>query len=169
MAQKVTVSLEDDLTGGPAKQTARFAFDGLPPGDYYLTQQRVVDADKLAVFTLAAGEKKTIALSDTPVSQGFPRGFLQVSPFTPDGLPLPGCRIRLSGPKGDVPVQSSQSGRTAFVPEPGSYQLSVAFPGFVPVSRSVEVKATKNGLSGHEHEVALTLHRATDQPQTEAR
>ena len=28
MAQKVTVSLEADLTGGPAKQTVRFAFDG---------------------------------------------------------------------------------------------------------------------------------------------
>jgi hypothetical protein len=28
MAQKVTVSLEDDLTGGPAEQTVRFAFDG---------------------------------------------------------------------------------------------------------------------------------------------
>ena len=28
MAQKVTVILEDDLTGGPAKQTVRFAFDG---------------------------------------------------------------------------------------------------------------------------------------------
>jgi nucleoid-associated protein Lsr2 len=28
MAQKVTVVLEDDLTGGPAEQTIRFAFDG---------------------------------------------------------------------------------------------------------------------------------------------
>ncbi len=28
MAQKVSVVLEDDLTGGPAKQTVRFAFDG---------------------------------------------------------------------------------------------------------------------------------------------
>ena len=28
MAQKVTVILEDDLTGGPATQTVRFAFDG---------------------------------------------------------------------------------------------------------------------------------------------
>jgi hypothetical protein len=28
MAQKVTVMLEDDLTGGPAEQTVRFAFDG---------------------------------------------------------------------------------------------------------------------------------------------
>jgi hypothetical protein len=28
MAQKVTVALEDDLTGGPAVQTVRFAFDG---------------------------------------------------------------------------------------------------------------------------------------------
>ncbi len=28
MAQKVTVVLEDDLTGGPAEQTIRFAFGG---------------------------------------------------------------------------------------------------------------------------------------------
>ena len=28
MAQKVTVALEDDLTGGPAGQTIRFAFEG---------------------------------------------------------------------------------------------------------------------------------------------
>ncbi len=28
MAQKVTVALEDDLTGGPAAETVRFAFDG---------------------------------------------------------------------------------------------------------------------------------------------
>ena len=28
MAQKVTVALEDDLTGGPADQTVRFAFGG---------------------------------------------------------------------------------------------------------------------------------------------
>ena len=28
MAQRVTVVLEDDLTGGPAEQTVRFAFDG---------------------------------------------------------------------------------------------------------------------------------------------
>ena len=28
MAQKVTVMLEDDLTGGPAEQTVWFAFDG---------------------------------------------------------------------------------------------------------------------------------------------
>ncbi len=28
MAQKVTIALEDDLTGGPAVETVRFAFDG---------------------------------------------------------------------------------------------------------------------------------------------
>ena len=28
MAQKISVVLEDDLTGGPAEQTIRFAFDG---------------------------------------------------------------------------------------------------------------------------------------------
>ena len=29
MAQKVTVALEDDLTGGPADQTVRFAVEGM--------------------------------------------------------------------------------------------------------------------------------------------
>jgi hypothetical protein len=29
MAQKVTVTLEDDLTGGPAKETVRFAVEGM--------------------------------------------------------------------------------------------------------------------------------------------
>jgi hypothetical protein len=28
MAQKVTVALEDDLTGGPADETVRFAVEG---------------------------------------------------------------------------------------------------------------------------------------------
>ena len=28
MAQKVTVALEDDLDGGPAEQTVRFAYEG---------------------------------------------------------------------------------------------------------------------------------------------
>ena len=28
MAQKVTVTLDDDLSGGPAKETVRFAFEG---------------------------------------------------------------------------------------------------------------------------------------------
>ena len=35
MAQKVTIALEDDLTGGPAEQTVRFAFDGT---DYEIDQ-----------------------------------------------------------------------------------------------------------------------------------
>ena len=29
MAQKITVALEDDLTGGPAEETVRFALDGV--------------------------------------------------------------------------------------------------------------------------------------------
>ena len=29
MAQKITVALEDDLTGGPAAETVRFAVDGI--------------------------------------------------------------------------------------------------------------------------------------------
>ena len=40
MAQKVTVALEDDLTGGPADQTVRFAFEGI---EYDLTWLTILD------------------------------------------------------------------------------------------------------------------------------
>ena len=40
MAQKVTVALEDDLTGGPADQTVRFAFEGT---EYDLTWLTILD------------------------------------------------------------------------------------------------------------------------------
>ena len=44
MAQKVSVVLEDDLTGGPAEQTIRFAFDGT---DYEID----LNAKNAAVFS----------------------------------------------------------------------------------------------------------------------
>ncbi len=48
MAQKVTVVLEDDLTGGPAEQTVRFAFEGT---DYEIDlnakRRRVPQADRV--------------------------------------------------------------------------------------------------------------------------
>ncbi len=167
----VTLRSKDNRLFASADLTPdrRFEFGCLPAGDYYLTQQGVIDADKLAEFTVVAGAKQTIAIPDTPTLPRRPRGFLHVCPFTADGLPLPGCRIRLTSPKGDIPVHSSQFGRTSFSGKPGKYQLSVSFPRFLPVSQSVEVKPTQNGRYGPEHEVDLTLIRTTDQPQTEAR
>ncbi len=166
----VELHSKDKRLSGAASplQEGRFEFSDLPAGDYYLTQQGVMDDDKLAEFTLAAGERRTIAIADTSASRAAHLGFLHVCPFTTEGLPLPGCRIRLTGAKGDVPVQSSQFGRTAFTAEPGKYQPSVAFPGFVSVSQPVDVKPTKNGRYGPEHEVDLTLQRATDQPPPES-
>lgn len=43
MVQKVTVTLEDDLSGGPAKETIRFAFEGT---DYEID----LNAKNAAVF-----------------------------------------------------------------------------------------------------------------------
>ena len=58
MAQRVTIALEDDLTGGPAEQTVRFAFDGT---DYEID----LNAKNAAAFgsssrpTLSAGRAGT--------------------------------------------------------------------------------------------------------------
>ncbi len=83
--------------------------------------------------------------------------------------PTPRCCASDDKTSSQVPVpQSSQFGRTAYTAEPGKYQLLGAFPGFVPVSQSVEVKPAENGRYGPEHEVDLTLQRATEPPPTES-
>ena len=46
MAQKVTVALEDDLDGGPAEQTVRFAYEG--------TEYEIGDADSVPSCTLTS-------------------------------------------------------------------------------------------------------------------
>jgi hypothetical protein len=48
----------------------------------------------------------------------------------------------------------------SFLTQPGPYRLSVSYPGFVPVTKQVEVKAMQNDgwLSGNELSVTLTRH-----------
>jgi Carboxypeptidase regulatory-like domain len=150
------------------KPNGTFEVGGLPAGEYYITQQSVTNADALATFSLAEGEKKSIALADKlAVSRLHTRGFVQVRPYTVDGLPLPGCQVTLTGPKGEIPHQSSQSAQISFSSEPGPYRLSVAYPGFAPVTRQVEVKATEDGRWGQDHEINVTLVRLTDQTRAE--
>jgi hypothetical protein len=58
MAQRVTVVLEDDLTGGPAEQTVRFAFDGT---DYEID---------LSAKNAAAFGKQLAPILSTPAGRG---------------------------------------------------------------------------------------------------
>jgi len=80
MAQKVTVVLEDDLTGGPAEQTVRFAFDGT---DY--------EIDLSAKNAKAFGKQLAPAWS-TPAGRGGHR------PAGPGGQRLTVSAPVISGP-----------------------------------------------------------------------
>jgi hypothetical protein len=87
------------------------------------------------------------------------KGVLKIATFTPRGIPLPGAAIRLTGPKGALKPNMSHSGELWFVAEPGSYQLSAAFPGANTVTRTVEIKpAPENGpWKSQFQELNLTL------------
>jgi hypothetical protein len=141
------------------KPNGKFDFAGLPAGEYFLTQQAIVNADALALFTVAAGETKSISVPGKMLGwRQLPKGLLEIRPYTGDGLPLPGCHVSLTGSKGEIPRHSSRFGHVAFVADPGPYQLAVTYPGFKPVARQVEVKPTQDGRwNAQDHELNVTL------------
>jgi protocatechuate 3,4-dioxygenase beta subunit len=160
--------LSGELSFGP---DGRFQLAGLPGGEYQITQILLPDAEPLAAFPIADGETKLIAIS-LPVSTAAKgsRSYLRVIPFTADGLPLPGCAVSLIGAKGDVPPRGSQSGQISFATEPGSYRLSVNYPGFDPVSQHVDVKPSgQPERPGREPELNVILVRSTQQTSATTR
>jgi hypothetical protein len=54
MAQKITVTLEDDLEGGPADQTVRFGLDGAEYEIDLSTSNATAFRERLAPFTQSA-------------------------------------------------------------------------------------------------------------------
>ncbi|HEV3298638.1 MAG TPA: carboxypeptidase-like regulatory domain-containing protein [Planctomycetaceae bacterium] len=150
------------------KPNGSFEMAGLPAGEYFLTQQAVIDADAMATFSLAEGEMKTISLTEEAFKQPS-NGFLMVKAHTPEGLPLPGCQVTLTGAKGDVLNRTSQSDQVSFSTAPGPYRLAVSYPGFAPVTKQIDVKATQNGRWGTDHQLDLTLVRSTEQTKAEIR
>jgi beta-lactamase regulating signal transducer with metallopeptidase domain len=139
------------------KQDGTFEFEGLPDGDYFLTQQSIRNPDRVAQFSLRNGETKTIAISKGTLQMRFPKGYLRVQAFTSEGVLMEGCDVALTGPKGAVPRHGSQRGMVSFTAEPGPYQLTVGFPGFEPVRQQVELKETNGRLSVSDHEVNVKL------------
>ena len=138
----------------------KFQFGGLPAGDYFLTQQGIRNADALAVFAVAKGETKSISVSEKLLGwRRLPSRYLQIRPYTKDGVPLPGCQVTLTGPHGAVPRNATQFGQVTFMAEPGAYELAVFYPGFHPVTRPVEMKPVQGSRWTHENVLDLTLDR----------
>jgi hypothetical protein len=154
-------SKDNRLMGNLEVQSdGKFQFGGLPAGDYFLTQQGIRNADALAVFSVAKGEAKSISVSEKLLGwRRLPSGYLQVRPYTKDGVPLPGCQVTLTGPRGAVPRNATQFGQVTFLSEPGSYELGVFYPGFKPVARRVEMKSLQGGRWTPADVLNVTLDR----------
>ena len=78
---------------------------------------------------------------------------------TREGIPLPGCELRLNGPKWTLlPKGVNDDGRALLGGPPGTYDLTATYLGFKPVTQRVELSAaTSNPRSPHEYESTVTL------------
>jgi protocatechuate 3,4-dioxygenase beta subunit len=135
----------------------RYLVERLPAGDYYLTGEDTRGASPLLEFSLAEGEQRTLDLTAETVTPRPPRniGMLVVRCYTEDGVPLPGCDVKLMGEQGEVPASSNQAERQTFVGAPGNYELSAAYPGFVIASRAATIQPV--GLDGRVVDVEIEV------------
>jgi len=146
------------------REDGRFELGEIPAGDYSLTMMRFRSGGlvplALKEIRLAEGETKSLAIDKDTVSPSeIAMGVLNVSVLTPQGLPLPGCDIRLNGASGPLKPTRSAAEHVWFAAPPGSYQLSAAFPGAETVTQNVAIKPTlKNGVWSTQDQVLnLTL------------
>jgi beta-lactamase regulating signal transducer with metallopeptidase domain/protocatechuate 3,4-dioxygenase beta subunit len=135
---EMAVRVEDD---------GRLELNGIPAGSYSLAMNQFRSGAfipvRVADFPLRDGETKTLTITPASVPRGeLSKEALKVTLFTSQGIPLPCADIRLTGPNGPVQPNDALSGHLIFVAAPGSYQLSVVFPGARTVTRAVELKST---------------------------
>ena len=123
----------------------RYELGGIPAGEYTLTllqfRSGATIPATLKQIQLADGERKSLDIT----REGIPAAELSkqvvaVSVFTPQGLPLPGCDVRLTGPEGELKPTRWHGAYVAFAVPPGAYRLSASFPGAETLTQMVEVK-----------------------------
>ena len=141
-----------------------FDVTGLPEGDYSLTIVRTIagnsSGEAAGKVTLRRGEAKTVQVSKEPIDPSkVNEGVLFVTVVSREGIPLPGCELRLTGPKGTLlPKGVNDDGRAVFGGPPGTYDLVVTYLGFKPVTQRVKLSAAQsNPRSPHEYEATVTL------------
>ena len=147
--------------------SGRFELRGIPSGEYSLILQRIRSSAFVPVvvkdFRLADEETKTLDFTKAalPPSE-LAKEVVQVSVFTPEGIPLTGCDIRLAGPAGQraLPIPTrSQWARKWFALPPGSYTFVASYLGAESAPQTVEVKPVlKDGTwITQDHAVNLTV------------
>jgi hypothetical protein len=140
----------------------RFEISGLPAGEYYLANFDTRNAPPALEFTLAAGERRTLNLSDgSYVPATVKEGVLEVMCYTAEGTPLPGCEIALIAAGQTLRPHSAQEGRVVIMGPAGKYRMTASFPGMETVEREVMlVPVAPDGRPEGDYSVDLRM-RAT--------
>ena len=73
MAQKITVTLEDDLDGGPADQTVRFGLDGAEYEIDLSARNASAFREQLAPYTERARKASRALTENSPFAPAFSR------------------------------------------------------------------------------------------------
>lgn len=149
ISDRIDLRAKDDrfTTDVVIERDGRFEATSLPAGDYSLAVYRQLPNSSSTVtltseFSLRDRETKNLNL--TPENMRSPEwkdGVMSLYVFTSDGIPLPGCEVKLTGANGPLsPFYINPDGCIIFRGQPGTYELAVKFPGFKPVTEQLELK-----------------------------
>lgn len=134
------------LTNIYSFEEGEFVARHLPAGDYFLTRVDIRETKKLLQFTLKENEQKTVNLTSELFKKSESNlGFRTINVFTQEGVPLPGCQIQLESGSGTISRHIQQNERQSFAGDPGTYDLTVSYPGFQTLHG--KVKLTTPGKS----------------------
>lgn len=114
--------------------------ENLPEGDYILVKHDVRNPTAFVDVSMKEGEVKTLDVTPGLIKKTKNQGFRVFQIYTSNGIALPGCEIKLEGPGGLLSPHSNQNNRQGFVGKEGTYDLTVAYPGFKTIHRKVELK-----------------------------
>lgn len=128
------------LTNIDSFEKGEFVASHLPAGDYFLTRIDIREAKKLLQFTLHKNEQKTVSLTSELFKKSESKlGFRTIDVFTQAGVPLPGCHIQLKSGSGTISRHIQQNERQSFVGDPGTFDLTVSYPGFQTLHGKVKL------------------------------
>ncbi|MCA9261893.1 MAG: hypothetical protein KDA61_21895, partial [Planctomycetales bacterium] len=134
--------------------------EGLPPGDYFVTDFQLRNARRLQEFAIKSGETTTIEIDgDSLTREDKNLGLLVVTWYGHDGIPCPGVPGRLVDEDGkEAGVITRRSAKWSIVAPVGRYRLLASPPGYAPVERDVEVvRIDRESRESTTHEIDVLL------------
>ncbi len=111
----------------------------LPVGDYFLTDEYRKKPRQVLELAIKAGEVTTVELSPENY-QPRKQGAVGITCYTSEGIPLPGCTVRLRDDQGHEHNPSHGGDVNTFFSIPaGDYQLEASCPGFTTGKQQVTI------------------------------